>query len=105
MPTYQYRCKDEACRHEFEAVQSFSDPTLTDCPVCGGPIAKVFSGVGISFKGGGFYTTDHGSRSKTTPAPSSSDSSSSSTTPSSTTPSSSTSSSSTSSSSSGAAAG
>jgi putative FmdB family regulatory protein len=75
MPTYQYRCKEEACRHEFEAVQSFSDPTLTECPVCGGEIAKVFSGVGISFKGGGFYTTDHGSRSKATSTSSGSSSS------------------------------
>ena len=78
MPTYQYRCKEEACRHEFEAVQSFSDPTLTECPVCGGEIAKVFSGVGISFKGGGFYTTDHGSRSKATSSSGSSSSGSSS---------------------------
>lgn len=56
MPTYQYACT--ACDHRFDAVQSFSDPSLTVCPVCGGPLRKVFSSVGIVFKGSGFYRTD-----------------------------------------------
>ena len=56
MPTYQYACKE--CDHRFEAVQSFSDPSLTECPVCGGKLRKVFSSVGIVFKGSGFYRTD-----------------------------------------------
>ncbi len=56
MPTYQYACT--ACDHRFEAVQSFSDPSLTDCPVCSGRLRKVFSSVGIVFKGSGFYRTD-----------------------------------------------
>ena len=56
MPTYQYACT--ACEHRFEAVQSFSDPSLTDCPVCSGRLRKVFSSVGIVFKGSGFYRTD-----------------------------------------------
>ncbi|WP_433278365.1 FmdB family zinc ribbon protein [Pseudonocardia xinjiangensis] len=56
MPTYQYACT--ACDHRFEAVQSFSDPSLTDCPVCTGRLRKVFSSVGIVFKGSGFYRTD-----------------------------------------------
>jgi putative FmdB family regulatory protein len=64
MPTYEYRCKD--CRHEFEAVQSFTDDALTECPQCHGPLRKVFGNVGISFKGSGFYKTDHGSKSKAT---------------------------------------
>jgi putative FmdB family regulatory protein len=72
MPTYEYRCKE--CGHEFEAVQSFSDDALTECPVCHGPLRKVFGNVGISFKGSGFYKTDHGSRSKATSASSSSSS-------------------------------
>ena len=56
MPTYQYRCT--ACDHRFEAVQSFSDASLTTCPVCSGALRKVFSSVGIVFKGSGFYRTD-----------------------------------------------
>lgn len=61
MPTYQYRCPD--CAHEFEVRQSFSDDQLTSCPTegCAGTVRKVFSGVGISFKGDGFYKNDHGS--------------------------------------------
>ncbi len=64
MPTYQYRC--QSCRDEFEVRQSFTDDALTTCPdeACGGPVSKVFSGVGISFKGDGFYKNDHGSTSK-----------------------------------------
>lgn len=61
MPTYPYRCT--ACDHKFEVVQSFSDAPLTVCPVCAGPLRKVFSSVGIVFKGPGFYRTD--SRSST----------------------------------------
>ena len=56
MPTYQYRCT--ACDHRFEAVQSFSDASLTTCPACSGALRKVFSSVGIVFKGSGFYRTD-----------------------------------------------
>ena len=56
MPTYQYACTE--CDHRFDAVQSFSDPSLTECPECGGKLRKVFSSVGIVFKGSGFYRTD-----------------------------------------------
>ena len=56
MPTYQYACT--ACGEELEAVQSFSDPSLTECPACGGQLRKVFSAVGVVFKGSGFYKTD-----------------------------------------------
>ena len=58
MPTYQYACKESACGHRFEAVQSFSDDPLTSCPVCQGQVRKVFSAVGVVFKGSGFYRTD-----------------------------------------------
>jgi putative FmdB family regulatory protein len=70
MPTYEYRCK--ACSNEFEAVQSFTDDALTECPACGGPLRKLFGSVGISFKGSGFYKNDHGSRASGATAPSSS---------------------------------
>ncbi|MBX6750276.1 MAG: FmdB family transcriptional regulator [Micromonosporaceae bacterium] len=61
MPTYQYACT--ACGHQLEAVQSFSDDPLTACPECDGRLRKLFSSVGIVFKGSGFYRTD--SRSST----------------------------------------
>jgi putative FmdB family regulatory protein len=56
VPTYQYACT--ACDHRFEAVQSFTDAALTECPACSGNLRKVFSSVGIVFKGSGFYRTD-----------------------------------------------
>ncbi|MGN6521708.1 MAG: FmdB family zinc ribbon protein, partial [Actinomycetes bacterium] len=56
MPTYQYACTE--CGHDFEAVQSFSDDALTECPECTGRLRKVFSAVGVVFKGSGFYRTD-----------------------------------------------
>lgn len=62
MPTYQYACT--ACGHRFEAVQAFADATLTECPECTGRLRKVFSAVGIVFKGSGFYRTDSRSGSR-----------------------------------------
>ena len=56
MPTYQYTCTD--CGDQLEAVQKFTDDSLTDCAACGGRLRKVFSPVGIVFKGSGFYRTD-----------------------------------------------
>ncbi|MEI7647869.1 MAG: FmdB family zinc ribbon protein [Actinomycetes bacterium] len=56
MPTYEYACN--ACGHQFEAVQSFSDDALTSCPQCQGELRKLFSSVGVVFKGSGFYRTD-----------------------------------------------
>jgi putative FmdB family regulatory protein len=58
VPTYQYACTESACGHRFDAVQSFSDDPLTSCPVCEGRVRKVFSAVGVVFKGSGFYRTD-----------------------------------------------
>ena len=56
MPTYQYACT--ACGHQLEAVQSFADEPLTECPACEGRLRKLFSSVGVVFKGSGFYRTD-----------------------------------------------
>ncbi len=56
MPTYQYACTECGDRHEV--VQRFSDDSLTVCAACGGRLRKVFSPVGIVFKGSGFYRTD-----------------------------------------------
>jgi len=62
MPTYQYACT--SCGEQLEAVQKFSDEPLTECPACGGRLRKVFSAVGVVFKGSGFYKTDSRTTSK-----------------------------------------
>src|ERR1700677_2452034 len=56
MPTYEYECQQ--CHERVEAVQKFTDAALTVCPLCGGELRKVFSAVGIVFKGSGFYKND-----------------------------------------------
>ncbi|AZP18468.1 FmdB family transcriptional regulator [Streptomyces aquilus] len=76
MPTYQYQCTE--CGEGLEAVQKFTDDALTECPNCGGRLKKVFSAVGIVFKGSGFYRNDsRGSSSSSSPASSSKSSTSS----------------------------
>ncbi|MBU3693133.1 MAG: FmdB family transcriptional regulator [Candidatus Nanopelagicaceae bacterium] len=70
MPTYQYQCN--ACEHAFEVVQSFTDAPISACPECGKDVRKIYSNVGIVFKGSGFYKTDSAS-SKTESKSSSSD--------------------------------
>lgn len=78
MPLYAYTCT--ACGHNFDIHQSFADDALTVCPECDGLLRKVFSPVGVVFKGSGFYRTDNKAASKsTTSASKSSDSASSST--------------------------
>jgi putative FmdB family regulatory protein len=63
MPTYEYQC--DACDHHLEEFQSFSDPPLTKCPVCGKRKLRRLLGTGaaIIFKGSGFYETDYRSES------------------------------------------
>ncbi|PRY00442.1 FmdB family zinc ribbon protein [Allonocardiopsis opalescens] len=56
MPTYQYACT--SCDTKLEVVQKFSDDPLTTCPECEGRLRKLYSAVGIVFKGSGFYRTD-----------------------------------------------
>ena len=81
MPTYENACSNCDTTHEIQ--QKMSDPTLTECPACGeSTLRKLFRGVGIHFKGSGFYRTDSrdakSSTTSTTSSSSSSDSSSSS---------------------------
>lgn len=57
MPVYTYRCNDND--HEFQVRQRMLDDPLTECPVCGGPVRRVVSSVGVVFKGSGFYVTDN----------------------------------------------
>lgn len=70
MPIYEYACT--ACGERTEAKQSFADPPLTECPQCGGSLRKLYSPVGIVFKGSGFYSTD--AKKKSTSSSTSSDS-------------------------------
>jgi putative FmdB family regulatory protein len=80
VPTYSYACT--VCGHAFDIQQSFSDDSLTVCPECDGRLRKVFSSVGVVFKGSGFYRNDaragagKSGKSSAIPAASSSDSSS-----------------------------
>ena len=55
MPIYEYKCENG---HVFDAIQRMTDEPLTECPACGGRLRKVFSAVGVVFKGSGFYRTD-----------------------------------------------
>jgi len=66
MPTYEYECL--SCHEHVEAVQKFADPALTKCENCGGSLRKVFSAVGIVFKGSGFYKNDSRKSSSTSSA-------------------------------------
>jgi putative FmdB family regulatory protein len=57
VPTYEYVCDE--CGAEQDIVQAMTDPTLTICPACDKPaLRKVFTNVGVVFKGSGFYRTD-----------------------------------------------
>ena len=73
MPTYSYRCTE--CDNAFDIHQAFTDDTLTVCPVCGGKLRKVFSPVGVTFSGSGFYRTDSRAAASSSPGSSSSGSS------------------------------
>ena len=70
MPTYSYRCTE--CGNAFDIQQSFSDDSLTECPACSGKLRKIFSAVGVTFNGSGFYRTDsRGGTTSSTPSSSS----------------------------------
>lgn len=73
MPTYSYRCTE--CGTAFDIQQAFTDDSLTECPTCNGRLRKLFSAVGVTFNGSGFYRNDSRSGSST-PSGSSSGSSS-----------------------------
>lgn len=62
MPTYSYRCTE--CDTAFDIQQAFTDNTLTECPTCSGKLRKVFSSIGVTFNGSGFYRNDSRSESK-----------------------------------------
>ncbi len=78
MPTYSYACTE--CDNRFDAVQAFTEDSLTECPKCSGRLRKLFGSVGVVFKGSGFYRTDNrdAKSSSTAAAPAKAESSSSS---------------------------
>ena len=53
MPIYEYEC--QTCHRHTEKRQKFSDPEITQCPHCGGPLERVISAPAFSFAGGGWY--------------------------------------------------
>ncbi|MBN2645438.1 MAG: zinc ribbon domain-containing protein [Desulfuromonadaceae bacterium] len=67
MPLYEYACQQ--CGHVFEARQKFSDPPLSQCPSCSGPVEKLISRSGFALKGGGWYDQGY-SAAGSSPAPS-----------------------------------
>ena len=72
MPIYEYACT--ACGERVEAKQGFDDPPLETCEVCGGKLRKLYSPVGVVFKGSGFYSTDTKKKSSSGSSSKSSDS-------------------------------
>lgn len=79
MPTYVYKFIDTG--ETIEVQQAFTDDALTEAmhPTEGRvmQVKKVFTPVGVTFKGGGFYKTDNrGSSSSSSSSTSSSSSSS-----------------------------
>jgi putative FmdB family regulatory protein len=66
VPTYSYRCTE--CETAFDIQQAFTDDSLTVCPTCGGSLRKLFSAVGVSFSGSGFYRNDSRASSSSSPS-------------------------------------
>ncbi|HKL86430.1 MAG TPA: FmdB family zinc ribbon protein [Treponemataceae bacterium] len=72
MPTYEYAC--DTCGNSFEAVQKMADAPLSTCPECGKDVRRVLSGgIGIVFKGSGFYVNDSAAKPAKSENPSKSD--------------------------------
>jgi putative FmdB family regulatory protein len=67
MPVYEYSC--EHCAKTFEQLQKFSDPPLTVCPDCQGPVTKLISRTSFQLKGGGWYASDYKKNTAPTPSP------------------------------------
>jgi putative FmdB family regulatory protein len=80
LPTYSYRCTE--CATAFDIQQAFTDDSLTECPACQGRLRKLFSAVGVTFSGSGFYRNDSRAAAKKDGGSSSSSSDSSTSTPS-----------------------
>jgi putative FmdB family regulatory protein len=62
VPTYEYECG--SCHRTFEVRQRISEPALTTCDVCGGPVRRLLSAAPFILKGEGWYVTDYPSESR-----------------------------------------
>jgi len=57
MPTYEYECT--RCGHTCEEFKPVSAPRRQRCPLCRGKVERLISGgLGVHFKGSGFYVND-----------------------------------------------
>jgi putative FmdB family regulatory protein len=57
VPTYEYECL--SCSHSFEAFQGMNEAPLSECPACGQAVKRrINGGMGVIFKGSGFYKND-----------------------------------------------
>ncbi len=73
MPTYDYECTE--CGYSFEYFQSMSDDPLKTCPKCGGKVRRLIGGgLGVIFKGSGFYVTDNRKTNSASSSPNKADS-------------------------------
>ncbi len=71
MPSYDFRCPE--CDERFEVTRPAGGATDISCPVCDAPAKRVFTPVGVVFKGSGFHNTDYRPRQKSEAAASSSE--------------------------------
>ncbi|GAB4391479.1 MAG: hypothetical protein Tsb005_01480 [Gammaproteobacteria bacterium] len=63
MPIYEYQCT--ACGHEFDELQSVSEPALTECPQCHkATLTKLVSATQFQLVGDGWYETDFKNKGK-----------------------------------------
>jgi len=67
MPAYDFKCR--TCAHVFEITRPATDDSAVACPECGGDTKRVFSAVGVHFKGSGFHNTDYRTKNPAAAAP------------------------------------
>ncbi|MCE5329114.1 zinc ribbon domain-containing protein [bacterium] len=60
MPIYSYKCDN--CGKIFEKFEKSGSHDKVFCTDCNSEALRIFSPVGIVFKGKGFYSTDYGSK-------------------------------------------
>ena len=62
VPTYEYECP--RCPRTWEVRQRISEPALTTCDRCGGPVHRLLAPAPFILKGGGWYVTDYPSEAR-----------------------------------------
>jgi putative FmdB family regulatory protein len=57
MALYEYKCK--SCDASVTVSRGIADKeSIPDCKTCKKPLNRVYSSVGVTFNGSGFYSTD-----------------------------------------------